>query len=533
MDSAKLAKIDRYLIRRVLGAGAMGSVYAAWDPKLNREVALKVVPERIADDPMGRERFNREARAIAAARHPNIVEIYDYSGVESKHLYLVIEKLDGEDMYATMYRLGLMPEAIAAAIGHELCSALQVAHDAGIVHRDLKPENVFLNLSGRVVLTDFGIVKAVRGDSAVEGYRENTDVIGTPGFMAPELMSGKTVTPAVDIFALGALLYNITTQKLPFDGASPLEIFQASADGVFEDPRRIQPHLSEAFCSIIATCLDPNPKRRPRNAEVVRQALQTVLEDNGVTDVRDDLHDYLTNAPSYTQRAHRRGVRHVVQGLKLALFDRDVEAAARQRRRLLVLDPYNDEVSDMTGVTESRLQQLRPPPRQLRTEYSLGAPPSIGRPWLAVAAAIFLLLLGATGLRLSRPSAAPVLLTVAAIPVAAAVATAALAPTSLVAVAPGTALPLAPALALTEAPSPSPVIADVDVQVVGGGGLRLDGQELAPLASRNLHLSPGRHVFEALSSRPGRVLRRVIVVDPGDHLSIRVDPRRHEFLVRE
>lgn len=251
-------QIDRYVIRRVLGTGAMGSVYAAWDPKLHREVALKVVPAALANDDKGRARFVREARAIAAVRHPNIVEIYDYSGTDSKHLYLVIEKLDGEDLYATLHRRGIMPEAVAAAVGHELCLALQVAHEAGIIHRDLKPENVFLNASGRVVLTDFGIVKAVTKGSAIEGFKEPTDVIGTPGFMAPELLGGRALGPAIDIFALGVLLYNITTKRLPLRGRHlwiyskpPPRVSTTTHAPTIRCFRRISVPVSRRVCTLI------------------------------------------------------------------------------------------------------------------------------------------------------------------------------------------------------------------------------------------------------------------------------------------
>ncbi|RYF04940.1 MAG: serine/threonine protein kinase, partial [Deltaproteobacteria bacterium] len=362
-------QIDRYLIRRVLGSGAMGSVYAAWDPKLCREVALKVVPTRLSQQPKARERFVREARAIAAVRHPNVVEIYDYSGIDSPNLYLVIEKLDGQDLYATLHRNGVMGESVAAAIGHELCMALQTLHETGIIHRDLKPENVFLNQNGRVVLTDFGIVKAVREDAAVDGYRENTDVIGTPGFMAPELMSGRGLGPATDIFALGVLLYNLVTQRLPFDGASPLEIFKAAAAGRYQDPRKFAPMLSREFCEVIDACLQPSARRRPRTADMVRQSLKAVLEELGVVDVRDDLNSYSRNSAAFESFARARVVRRVLSQVKVAAKDHDAAGAARYRARLQVLDPYNEEIAEVSGIIN--LIALRGKPRRLQQFRSM------------------------------------------------------------------------------------------------------------------------------------------------------------------
>ncbi|MEO0815369.1 MAG: serine/threonine-protein kinase, partial [Myxococcota bacterium] len=301
-------RIDRYEVRGILGHGAMGHVYLAWDPKLHREVALKVVAKNLSRDQKGRQRFHREARAIAALKHPNIVEIYDYSGEESEDLYLVMERLDGDDLFNIMNAKGMAPEAAAAAVGHELCLALNVAHESGIIHRDIKPENVFMNSAGRVILTDFGVVKAIREGSAVDGWSVETDVIGTPGFMAPELMMNRALGPRTDIFALGALLYNITTADMPFAGESPVEIFRNVVASKMNDPRAFNPSLSEEFVEVLSGCLHAKPKKRFRSSEQVRERLKTVLELNGVTDLRDDLRDYMRDPPEYAKLAKTRAV---------------------------------------------------------------------------------------------------------------------------------------------------------------------------------------------------------------------------------
>ncbi|MBI3180383.1 MAG: serine/threonine protein kinase, partial [Deltaproteobacteria bacterium] len=343
-------RIDRYEVRAVLGKGAMGSVYSAWDPKLHRDVAIKLVADDLAGDIKAHERFEREARAIAALKHPNIVEIYDYSGEGSRELYLVMEKLDGDDIFNIVNDKGIMPEPVAAAIGHELCLALQVAHDAGVIHRDLKPENVFLNAAGRVVLTDFGVVKAVRENSAVDGWAQKTDVIGTPGFMAPELMMNRSLGPRTDLFALGALLYNITTGDLPFAGDSPVEIFRAAVAGKYTDPRKYAPLLSEDFCEVLDGCLQAKPKRRFRSADQVREALKGVLELNGVSDLRDDLRDYVREPQAYGRMVRRRATGFLLQRLKLAIKDRDEALANKVRERILAIDPENEEIHSITGV---------------------------------------------------------------------------------------------------------------------------------------------------------------------------------------
>ncbi len=351
--------IDRYEIRGILGHGAMGNVYRAWDPKLHREVAMKVVAQSLSRDAKGRQRFHREARAIAALRHSNIVEIYDYSGVESEHLYLVMEKLEGDDLFNIMNSKGMMPEPAAAAVGHELCLALQVAHEAGVIHRDLKPENVFMDGQGRVVLTDFGVVKAIREDSAVDGWQADTDVIGTPGFMAPELMMNRALGPRTDIFALGALLYNIATGELPYEGDSPVEMFRNVVSGRIRDARQYNPSLSQEFCELLGECLQAKPKKRFRSVEMVRERLKLTLEQNGVSDLRDDLRDYMRDPKAYAQLARRRAVSYLTSRLKVAIKDHDEQSAVTLRERLLEVDPENDEVHAISGVTTPGMKAIR------------------------------------------------------------------------------------------------------------------------------------------------------------------------------
>ncbi len=548
MADEQQQQIDRYIIRRVLGTGAMGSVYAAWDPKLHREVALKVVPSALAHDEKGRARFVREARAIAAARHPNIVEIYDYSGVDSKHLYLVIEKLDGEDLFATLHRRGIMPEAVAAAVGHELCLALQVAHEAGIVHRDLKPENVFLNASGRVVLTDFGIVKAVTKGSAIEGFKEPTDVIGTPGFMAPELLGGRALGPAIDIFALGVLLYNITTKRLPFEGATPLDIFQAAAEGNYEDPRTHNPLLSEEFVACIAACLQPNPKKRPRSAEMVRQILKTVLEESGISDVRDDLHDYMHNSESYRQMAHTRCVEHVLAQLKVAAKDHDSALVERFRKRLLVLDPYNEEVLEVTGV--DRVMPKRNKSARLRFLRSLVS----GKVARMMGSSVHKLQRVQQGMRSGVPrwlQATCMGVLVACMVVTTYVhhrdsqqapLTVAIGPPQQAAVAIAAAPTLAPPPVVAEpehetannVPAPAQhhaSVGSVDLRMAGGRAtVVVDGSVVGRFSHKVLQLTPGQHVFEVL--RRGHGCKRIITVGTGDKLNVRADVRRRQITVK-
>lgn len=319
----------------------MGTVHLAWDPKLNREVAIKVLRAEVSKDEKIRARFAREARAVAALRHPNIVEIYDYSGEESEFLYIVMEKLEGDDLFNIIDAHGAMPEQAAAAVGHELCLALNVAHEANIIHRDLKPENVFISPEGRVVLTDFGVAKAIDASAAIDGAGKATDIIGTLGYMPPELMMKEGLGPFTDIFSLGALLYTIVTGRLPYEGAAPVEVFRKMMTGEFEDPRRYNPLLSEEFCQALAGALQPKPKKRTQTVAEVRGALKAVLANDGVTDLRDDMREYMTDPRAYWDNARRRCTDHLQRRIKIATKDKDRRLVGALRSRLAVLDPEN------------------------------------------------------------------------------------------------------------------------------------------------------------------------------------------------
>ncbi|MBN1961802.1 MAG: serine/threonine protein kinase [Deltaproteobacteria bacterium] len=343
-------RIDRYELLGLLGHGGTGRVYNAWDTKLEREVALKVVMQ-VADKKI-RERFHREVCAIAALRHPNIIEIYDYSGVYTEPLYYVMERLHGEDLFILLQNNGPLPEPATAVIGYELCLALSYMHDIGIIHRDLKPENVFINKDGRVVLTDFGIVKAVRDNSVVSQSADNTDIVGTPGFMSPELLRSKALGAFTDIFALGACLYNIVTGELPFAAATPLELHDNIQRGVVPDIRDYNPQVSDILWDCLRRCLAARPKERPK-ISAVRKQLKIVLDSYGVGDIREELANYMRNAGVYAESARQRAARRILGELAVAEEAEDSGHVTALRKRLEKVDPDGQQSSHMSDFIEA------------------------------------------------------------------------------------------------------------------------------------------------------------------------------------
>ena len=205
------ARLGPYEIQAAIGAGGMGEVYKARDTRLDRDVAIKVLPEAVANDADRLARFEREAKAVAALSHPNILAVHD-TGTDAGRAFVVMELLEGETLRERL-AAGPLPVRKAVDAAVQMARGLAAAHDKGLVHRDVKPENVFLTHDGQVKILDFGLAKtAATGSGATETAFALTDpgsVMGTVGYMAPEQVRGTPVDARTDLFALGAVLYEM------------------------------------------------------------------------------------------------------------------------------------------------------------------------------------------------------------------------------------------------------------------------------------------------------------------------------------
>src|SRR5271165_2545680 len=285
MSLAPGTKLDSYEVLGLLGAGGMGEVYRARDPVLKREVAIKVLPSFVSRDPDRLRRFEQEAQAAAALNHPNILAVYQFGVFESAP-YMVSELLEGSTL-RELLRHGAIPIRKAIDYGVQIAHGLAAAHDKGIVHRDLKPENLFVTKDGRVKILDFGLAKLTQRqpepDGAAPTMTAGTDpglVMGTAGYMSPEQVRGQPVDHRTDIFALGAILYEMLAGKRAFHRSTSAETMTAILN---DDPPSISQIVQTAppgLQRVIHRCLEKNPEQRFHSASDLAFALEA-LSDSG------------------------------------------------------------------------------------------------------------------------------------------------------------------------------------------------------------------------------------------------------------
>src|SRR5579863_6894444 len=278
MQLARGDRIGSFDILDLLGKGGMGEVYRARDTKLNRDVAIKVLPETLAQDPTALARFEREAQAVAALSHSNILAIHDF-GSDAGVSYAVTELLDGETLRARM-DAGSLPVRKAVEYGVQIVRGIAAAHQKGIVHRDLKPENIFLTKDGQVKVLDFGLAKAggasvAPGETQLAGTQPGT-VMGTVGYMSPEQVRGLSVDQRTDIFSFGAVFYEMLAGRRAFKGDSSVETMNAILKDDPPEFVEVAAGVPLALDRIVRRCLEKQPDERFHSAHDLGLALETV-----------------------------------------------------------------------------------------------------------------------------------------------------------------------------------------------------------------------------------------------------------------
>jgi len=277
------ARLGPYEIGELIGRGGMGEVYRGSDTRLGRDVAIKILSPHLADDPASLARFRREARAVAALSHPNIVAVFDV-GAEGDTHFVVTELLEGETLRTTLAAAPL-PAGETLRIATAIADGLAAAHAKGIIHRDLKPENVFLTAAGGVKILDFGLASmqqsANASDSIVQtaALTEPGLLMGTIGYTSPEQLAAKPLTPATDVFSFGCVLFEMLQGQMPFKRDSNMEVIASILrdEPVTRDAAKpLPPHLR----NIVERCLEKSPGRRFQNGGEVADALRGLVVDS-------------------------------------------------------------------------------------------------------------------------------------------------------------------------------------------------------------------------------------------------------------
>jgi serine/threonine-protein kinase len=264
-------RVGDYEIEAKIGEGAMGAVYRAVHPAIGKHVAIKLVSPRLFDEPDAVKRFVAEARAVAAIRHPNIVDVFGFGRLEDGRTYLIMEWLEGHSLGARLQQ-GKLPFDDALELIRQIAKSLEAAHAKGVIHRDLKPENVFLQQvddHAVVKLVDFGLAKVTSQDGLV-AVTKTGQLLGTPLYMSPEQCRSKGVDHRTDIYALGCMAYELLCGRVPFDRDNVAELISAQLVEPPPQPRSLKPDLPPALDALLFRMVAKNPDERPTLTEVRR-----------------------------------------------------------------------------------------------------------------------------------------------------------------------------------------------------------------------------------------------------------------------
>jgi len=344
------ARLGPYVIGELIGRGGMGEVYRARDERLGRDVAVKILPEHLSAHAEVLKRFRREARAVAALSHPNIVALFDI-GDAPDGPYVVTELLDGETLRSRLQR-GRLPVGEVMRLAAAIAAGLGAAHSKGIIHRDLKPENVILTTGGGVKILDFGLAStqqplAGATESLVdsEALTEPGLVIGTIGYMSPEQLRGRPLTTACDVFALGCVAYEMAAGHMPFQRESNIEVI---ASVLRDEPfARDASDVPSELRAVLECCLEKNPDRRYQNGAEAEAAFREVL-------AKHDSGHLSTVKTARTQRLARRPRLLAVAALVVVIAGAIVASSIVGARREVIDGGYELRAGDVSGSADVR-----------------------------------------------------------------------------------------------------------------------------------------------------------------------------------
>ncbi len=360
---AKTLYAERYEIIAEVGQGGMATVFRARDRRLDRHVALKVMHPFLAGNERNRRRFHREAQVVGKLEHDNIVQVYDYSGLDSREAFIVSEFIDGCTLKQWLEGApGDMVTEVAALILSPLAEALGYAHDQGVIHRDVKPENAMVRKDGIIKLTDFGIAQVLN----TEQMTTTGTMVGSPAFMSPEHIEGGNLDQRADIFSLGTIAYLLACGELPFQGDNPHALLRNILEVRYAPPERLNPAIGPGFARVIRTCLQRDPTDRYSTCHELIADLDRIITGADLSNPEEELPRYFLSPAAYNAALRERLVeREIREGRREAGAGR-LPAAMRRLDRALALDDSRKDILELVGRLrrrqiwrQRRLQVLR------------------------------------------------------------------------------------------------------------------------------------------------------------------------------
>jgi serine/threonine-protein kinase len=346
--------LDKYELLERVGQGGMAIVYRGLDRTLRRQVAVKVLHRHLAEHQEARDRFEREAQAVAKLRHENILEIFDYASA-AEDAYIVTEFIDGATLKQSITDHPPRHAEIGAMIVLQIGRALAHAHGQGILHRDVKPENVMIRSDGVVKLTDFGISQMLD----LQRMTVTGQLLGSPAYMSPEHVEGQQLDFRTDVFAAGIVLYQLSVGRLPFEGKNPHEILKRIGECKFTDPRQANPAVGNELGKIILRAMARAPDDRYPDINAMVAALERYTAGSGLTEPARELARYFAAPGSYEVALRARLIDHLTRRGKELFDGKDTQAALELFDRVLTLEPGNAAVLGILDRVAQRRRALR------------------------------------------------------------------------------------------------------------------------------------------------------------------------------
>jgi serine/threonine-protein kinase len=370
---------DRYRIEKEVGRGGMAVVHRAFDLRMKRTVALKVLYPYLADKTENKIRFQREAEVVANLDHRNIVKIFDYSGIDSEENYIVAEFVEGTTLKRFAAETPIAVPEIGALLVHEIAAALHHAHRNGVIHRDVKPENVMIGKDGLLKLMDFGIAQI----KDVHSMTVTGQMIGSPAHMSPEHIEGRKLDHRADIFSLGTVLYSLCVGQLPFTGQTPHSLLKRILDANYTPAIRANPAVGDKLSEIIDKCLKREPDERYQGCDELAEDLRLVVRESGFGDASAEVSRFFRDPEAYQEEAKRKVVTHLIEEGRRHARTGKVAAALRRFDRVLCIDPDQDGV-----VREMEKVRRKIEARRFLLRYGLPAAGSAAMLALGIYAAL-------------------------------------------------------------------------------------------------------------------------------------------------